>query len=216
MTIALNIHHDRHAPVHPAIADLVETCPLAWVTSRSGEATLGTPLPLVGDFDDRGRLIAFTGHFALANRQVAALRDEPRAFILFSGPQAYIAPKHVANRSWAPTWNYAVARFDCRIILLPDENETALRRLTDKMESTCGDGWTVDEVGQPRFDMMKARIIAFRAEILACDATFKLGQDEREADFATIVAGLEYPALVNWMKRARGQGADVQREGEEA
>lgn len=203
MTIPLHIRHDRDAPVHPAIAHLVETCPLAWVTSHAGEASIATPLPLVADYDGEGRLVALIGHFALANRHVAALRTDPRALILFSGPHAYIAPKHVANRSWAPTWNYSVARFDCRLAFDPDANDIALRRLTDKMEAMCGDGWTVDEVGV-RYDAMKARIIAFRAEILGCEATFKLGQDERNEDFDTIVAGLDDPQLVAWMKRARG------------
>lgn len=205
MTIPLNIHHDRHPLVHPAIADLIEAYPLAWVTSHAGEASIATPLPLVGNYDSEARLTALIGHFALANRQVAALRADPRALILFSGPQAYISPKHVANRSWAPTWNYSVARFDCRIVFDPVSNDTALRRLTDKMEAMCGDGWTVDEIGSPRYEVMKTHVIAFRAEILACDATFKLGQDERDGDFETIVAGLEYPQLVTWMKRARGQ-----------
>ena len=205
MTIPLNIHADPpHAPVHPAIAELIERYPLAWITSRIGEATLATPLPLVGQYDGNGRLIAFIGHFARANAQVAALREDARAFILFSGPQAYIAPKHVANRSWAPTWNYSVARFDCHIVFQPDHNDAALRRLTDKMEAMYGDGWTVDEVGSPRYEAMKTHIVAFRAEISGCQATFKLGQDERAEDFATIIAGLDDPELVTWMEKARG------------
>lgn len=204
MTIALNIHHDRHPLVHPAIADLIEAHPLAWVTSRAGETSIATPLPLVGDYDSEGGLTSLIGHFSLANRQVAALRADPRALILFSGPQGYVSPKHVTTRTWAPTWNYSVARFDCRIIFDPDANDAALRRLTGKMEAMCGDGWTVDEVGSPRYEVMKTLIIAFRAEILACDATFKLGQDERDGDFETIIAGLEDPQLVTWMRRARG------------
>lgn len=213
MTISLNIHHDRPAPVHPAIADLIEAHPLAWVTSHAGETTIATPLPLVADHDREGRLTALIGHFALSNRQVAALRADPRALILFSGPQGYVSPKHVANRSWAPTWNYSVARFDCHIVFDSDANDAALRRLTDKMEAMCGDGWTVDEVGSPRYDVMNTRIIAFRAEILRCDATFKLGQDERDGDFETIVAGLDDPSLVAWMKRARGETPKAKENG---
>ena len=205
MTIALNIHHDRHPLVHPVIADMIETYPLAWVTSHTGETSMATPLPLVADYDGEGHLTALIGHFALTNPHVAALHADPRALILFSGPQAYVSPKHVPNRSWAPTWNYSVARFDCRIAFDPDANDTALRRLTGKMETMCGDGWTVDEIGSPRYDVMKTHIIAFRAEILACDATFKLGQDECDGDFEAIVAGLEDRQLVAWMKRARGQ-----------
>lgn len=204
MTIALNIHADLQTPIHPAISDLIEAHPLAWVTSHAGDTSIATPLPLVADYDSEGRLAALIGHFALANRHVAALRAAPRAHILFSGPQAYVSPKHVARRTWAPTWNYAVARLDCRIAFDADANDAALRRLTDKMEAMCGDGWTVDEVGSPRYDVMKTHIIAFRAEILGCEATFKLGQDERDGDFETITAGLDDQPLVAWMKRARG------------
>src|SRR3546814_14527279 len=100
---------------------------------------------------------------------VAALRADARSQILFSGPQAYVSPKHVANRTWAPTWNYSVARFDCRIAFDIDANDKALRRLIDKMEAMVGDGWTVDEVGTPRYATMKAHIMAFRAEILGGD-----------------------------------------------
>src|SRR3546814_13731909 len=75
---------------------------------------------------------------------------------------------------------------------------------TTLFRSMCGDGWTVDEVGSPRYETMKTHIIAFRADILGCDATFKLGQDEREGDFETITAGLEDQTMVAWMKKARG------------
>ncbi|MDO9441833.1 MAG: FMN-binding negative transcriptional regulator [Beijerinckiaceae bacterium] len=200
----MSIHQAPDALVHPAVVDLIEAHPLAWVTSHAGQTSVATPLPLVGDYEDDGRLTGLIGHFALSNRQVAALREEPRALILFSGPQAYVSPKHVINRTWAPTWVYSVARFECRIDFNPDANDTALRRLTAKMEAMHGDGWTVDEVGSPRYDQMKAHIIAFRAEILGCDANFKLGQDERDENFATIVAGLDDEPLVTWMKRARG------------
>lgn len=205
MTIALHIHHDRHdAPVDPAIAALVEAFPLAWVVSRSGEATLATPLPLCADYDESGRLAAFIGHFALRNRQVEALREDSRATILFSGPSGYISPQHVAEPTWAPTWNYTVARFRARVELDVQGNDAALRRLTDKMECASGGSWTVDQVGQPKYDRMCAHIIAFRADILSCDANFKLGQDERDGDFATIVAGLGDDPLVEWMLKARG------------
>src|SRR3546814_1712446 len=106
------------------------------------------------------------------------------------------------------SWNYSVARFDCRITFDIDANDKALRRLTDKMEAMCGDGWTVDEVGSPRYATMTTHIIAFRADILGCDATFKLGQDEREGDFETITAGLEDQTVVAWKEKARGYFQD--------
>lgn len=55
----------------------------------------------------------------------------------------------------------------------------------------------------PRYEAIKARIIAFRADVLAHEATFKLGQDERPENFATIVSGLDHKDLAVWMKQAR-------------
>ena len=85
----------------------------------------------------------------------------------------------------------------------PDENDTALRRLTAKMEDDVGGGWTVDRMGE-RYERMRTRIIAFRAEIRDRHATFKLGQDERPDHFASIADRLGDRRLADWMHHFRG------------
>lgn len=205
MSIPLHFAGDRRdAPVSPDAAALVEAYPLAWIVSRDGEATFSTPLPLVAEYDAGGHLVSLLGHFARSNPQVAALERDPRATILFSGPSGYISPQHIADPSWAPTWNYSVIRFHCRLAFLPEENGAALRRLTGKMEAASGGDWTVEQVGA-KYEMMVGRIIAFRADIAAYEANMKLGQDESDANFGTIVAGLGDAPLVQWMNRARGR-----------
>jgi transcriptional regulator len=203
MNIPRHIHHDRDAVIHPGIVKLITDFPLAWVVSPNGEAMLATPLPLLGEYDADGRLVSLLGHLALANPHVEALRADGRATILFAGPSGYVSPRHVADPAWAPTWNYAVARFHCCVRLVAEESDAALRRLTDEMESATGGNWAVERMGT-RYDMMQAHISAFRADIQSCDATFKLGQDESDADFAGIVAGLPDTELVEWMTSARG------------
>lgn len=194
----------RDAPVPPYAAALVEAYPLAWIVSRDGDALLSTPLPLVAEYGADGSLASLLGHFARANRHVAALEKDRHATILFSGPAGYISPQYITDPTWAPTWNYSVVRFRCRLDFVPEENGAALRRLTGQMEAVSGGDWTVDQVGS-KYDAMLARIIAFRAEIIGCEANMKLGQDERDENFDAIVAGLGDTPLARWMERARGR-----------
>jgi transcriptional regulator len=178
---------------------LVEEYPLAWVVSR-GDAGFGaTPLPLLGETDDTGRIVALFGHFALANPQVAQLRAAPAATILFSGPQGYISPEPVSQPGWAPTWNYAVAQFDVEVEFLPQENDEALERLVRKMEADRRDPWQISRMG-PRYAQMVQRIIAFRAHVRSARGRFKLGQDESAQTLHELLTTLPNPELVRWMR----------------
>src|SRR3546814_12123632 len=106
MTIPLTIHHDRQTVVHSAIADLIESYPLAWVTSRLGDASIATPLPLAADYDAERRSTAFIGHFSLPYRHVDERRADQRSQIHFSWPQAFVYPQHVPNRPLATPCNH--------------------------------------------------------------------------------------------------------------
>lgn len=192
-----------HAPDSEAMLALIHACPLAWVVS----GTQATPLPLLPETDDEGRLVSFLGHLARSNPQAARFEGGTDGLILFAGPQGYISPKLVADPAWAPTWNYAAARFECRIALVPDETDAALRRLTDEMERVRGNGWSVAQMGA-RYDELRAHVVAFRAHILAGEGRFKLGQDEPEASFRSIIEGLEDRQLAAWMRRMRGAAED--------
>lgn len=182
------------------VATLVTRHPLAWVVS-GGPAFHATPLPLVADLAEDGSIAALVGHFALANPQVEALRMQPRALVLFQGAQGYISPELVTQPQWAPTWNYAVARFEVEVAFSPEDNGKALDRLIAHMEGDRPDRWTVAKMGE-RYEPMSRHIIAFRAEVLSCNATFKLGQDERPQSLAEILAGHPDAGLTAAMREA--------------
>lgn len=182
------------------VAALVASHPLAWVVSGA-PAFHATPLPLVADLAEDGSVAALVGHFALRNPQVEALKAHPRALVLFQGAQGYISPELVTQPQWAPTWNYAVARFEVEVTLAPEDNGEALDRLIAHVEGDHPDRWTVAKMGE-RYEPMSRHIIAFRAQVLSCDATFKLGQDERPESFAQILAGHPDAALVAAMREA--------------
>jgi transcriptional regulator len=178
---------------------LVAEYPLAWVVSR-GDAGFGaTPLPLLAETSESGRIVSLFGHFALSNPQVAQLREAPSATILFTGPHGYISPEPVSQPGWAPTWNYAVAQFNVEVQFLPHENDDALERLVRKMEADRREPWQVARVGE-RYAQMVRRIVAFRAHVQGTRGRFKLGQDESPQTLRELYSALDDPSLVRWMK----------------
>ncbi|WP_158613478.1 FMN-binding negative transcriptional regulator [Luteimonas sp. 100069] len=189
---------------HADVLALVRAYPLAWVIGHGGamEPLDATPLPLLPELDDGGRIVSFLGHFARANPQVDALRADPRALLLFNGPDGYIPPRLVSNPRWGPTWNYAVARFAVRIEFVPDENAHALKTLAATLEAGNPEPWTPERMG-PDYPRKRQHIIAFHAHVEQARATFKLGQDEQPRTFHEIVAGMDDPALRAWMVAQR-------------
>jgi transcriptional regulator len=186
-------------PNSPAdVLRLVADYPLAWVISQDLQAT---PLPLVAETDGSS-IVSIIGHFARRNPQVAMLQTNPRALILFQGPQGYISPRLVSKPSWGPTWNYAVARFEVAIEFLPDGTDAAIRTLARHVEQARRDPWSVEEMGA-RYAELRQYIIGFRAHVRATHATFKLGQDEDRDTFNEIVAGLSETSLAQWMSAQR-------------
>jgi transcriptional regulator len=178
---------------------LVRDYPLAWIVSSGGAGFAATPLPMVAEPNAAGEIASLMGHFALRNPHVEILRATPRALILFSGPQAYISPEHVTRPQWAPTWNYAVARFEVDIELLPQANGEALGKLTEQMERDRRKPWTIAKMGE-RYGRIVGHVMAFRAHVRSVDATFKLGQDETPQTFTEIVTAMPDETLVRWMR----------------
>ncbi|MFD2137249.1 FMN-binding negative transcriptional regulator [Novosphingobium resinovorum] len=181
------------------VAALVAHHPLAWVVSGA-PSFHATPLPLVADLDDEGGVAALVGHFALRNPQVEALKAHPARWCCSRGGRLHL-PELVTQPQWAPTWNYAVARLEVEVEFAADQNGEALDRLIAHMEGDRPDRWTVAAMGE-RYEPMSRHIIAFRARVLSCDATFKLGQDERPESLAQILAGHADPELTAAMREA--------------
>lgn len=201
----------RFSPRNDAdIADLVTRHPLAFVVSQGVDRVHSTLLPLRIERLDGGRIATLTGHIARANPQVAALRADPRATLLFRGPHGYVSPSWLSDRSQAPTWNYASANFAVTIDFLDDAAnlERIVRDLVDAMEAGREHAWSVDDMGA-RYAQLASRIVAFRATVNSVDAKFKLGQDERDDVYPEIIAGLrnegDHDALIAMMQQFNAQ-----------
>jgi transcriptional regulator len=181
-------------------ADLIAEYPLAWVSAAGAQASLASLLPLLAERDAEGRVTALIGHMARRNPLYAALSADPRALILFQGPQSYVSPDMAGDRAWVPTWIFAQLSIETELRFLPEGGDAALEALVNAMEAGRAEPWAVAETG-PRYRAMEQMIIAFRAEVRTLRGRFKLGQDETPDVLQKIVAHLSDPALVRWVRR---------------
>lgn len=179
---------------------LVEAYPLAWVCGGGATPIDASLLPLIGVFDDAGRLVELIGHLMRSNPLYTALSEEPCATILFAGPQVYVSPEHAGRRDWAPTWNYAQVRVGAEIEFSSALTEMSLRVLIDAMEAGRPEPWGVEELG-PRYRAMLDRIIGFRARVTSMSGKFKLGQDEDSQTLNAILDTLPDGDMTAWMRR---------------
>ncbi len=183
---------------------LVLEHPLAWVICIDPSGFRATPLPLRPRVGADGRIVALEGHMARSNAQFAALQRDARALILFSGPQGYISPSWVSNRTWAPTWNYTIVQFLATIAFdeTPARLDAHLHDLVEAMEHGRPGAWHPSEMGA-RYETLKRMIVPFEAKVVEQRAKFKLGQDETDAVFAEITDALGRSgsdALLAWMR----------------
>jgi transcriptional regulator len=179
---------------------LVLAHPLAWVVSSMAEAFAR----------HRCRCDRASGAAGVSRRSKAtwafqrALRRPParwRALILFSGPEG--TSPWVSDRTWAPTWNYAIVQFLVTIAFEePARLDAHLADLVESMERDRPRAWQPSEMGA-RYEALKRRIVPFEAKVVEQRAKFKLGQDERDSVFADISAALERAGsegLLAWMR----------------
>ena len=188
---------------HGDVASLVRHHPLAWVVTGTGYNFRTTLLPVRAEVDAQDRIVRLVGHFARSNDHVSVLQKDPQALILVLGPQAYISPSWVRDKTWAPTWNYASAQFlvDLTFFETDAAIDAHLRDLVDAMEAGRPDAWHVEQMGA-RYQRLSKGVIGFRAEVREVRAKFKLGQDERDEIYRDIAAGLQRDGdaeLLRWM-----------------
>jgi transcriptional regulator len=179
---------------------LIAEYPLAWVVARGADGD-GSLLPLIGVHDEAGRLVELIGHLARSNPLHGALTADPRAVVMFRGPQAYVSPEHAGRRDWGPTWNYVQLTVHGELTFEPEQTGRALDILTDAVEGQRPAPWRSDELGA-RYEGMLARIIGFRVRVDEVRGKFKLGQDEDVDTLRAILGAHPDPEMRAWMRRA--------------
>ncbi|MFF3980602.1 FMN-binding negative transcriptional regulator [Streptomyces sp. NPDC001828] len=133
----------------------------------------GTPgdAPLVG--------AELLGHMNRANPHWRALAPGAPALMVFQGPGAYVTPAVYHVEPAAPTWDFVSVHVRGRLRPVQDREETLriILATVAHLEGTVGDTWDpTPSLGY--FRRILPGVGAFRLEIQAVDAMFKLSQEK--------------------------------------
>lgn len=182
------------------VAALIAEYPLASICPVGNDLESSALLPLIGEYDDDGRLVSLIGHVPHNTALNAHLNRDLQATIVFHGPNGYVSPEHAKRRDWAPTWNFVQLRIATTIAVDEALTTASLDVLIAAMERNRPAPWNTAELG-PRYTAMAQHIVGFRAKVIGMRGRFKLGQDEHPATLKAILASHPDAALVKWMRR---------------
>jgi transcriptional regulator len=132
--------------------------------------------------------------FHLARGNPLAELDGREMWFSFLGPNAYVSPDWYKSRGFVPTWNYiaieasgkarALGEAELRQLLI-DLSAQQEERLRAKVP------WTIDRIPRERVAMLLNGICGFSVALDMLEGKFKLSQDKKPEDVASVIAGLE-------------------------
>lgn len=154
--------------------------PLVWMNGLNSQALDFTLIPVRVGFGSGADRLQIYGHFARRNPLAEALLSNAHAVILWRAENGYMSPTSLSDRTQAPTWLYASARFSVKVRLYGDQHSVnkELQQIVSDMERHHSGNWATSEMGA-RYDKLARGVIAFEADIVDLQIKFKLAQDER-------------------------------------
>ena len=174
------------------ILDFIHEHPFAFMTGSflSGQQ-VATQLPLLMQVRD-GELYV-QGHIMRNTDHHKALVENPKALVVFTGPQAYVSASWYTNPGIGSTWNYMSVHLAGDIRFMRDEELVAfMRRLTLQFEKGNTQSLTVYDNLPPSFlNKMMPAIVGFEIKAEKLDNVFKLSQNRDEKSYDNIIAKLE-------------------------
>ena len=194
---------DAFAPRGPDdVHDLIAAYPLAWLIAYRAEGAPSIMMPMLPEVDATGAVVGLLGHLPRSHALHGCWREEPSALALFQGPQGYMSPSWLTDRTWAPTWVSATVRIEGMVRLQPDRTDEVLERLVTNMEQGRDRPWSLPEMGQ-RYARLSRGVIGFSLTARDVRARFRLGQDERREVWRELLANNPDPGVTAWMRRFR-------------
>jgi transcriptional regulator len=157
--------------------------------------------------DCEGDQLVLFGHFAKANPQGAWLAAQGEVMAVFSGPGAYVSPRHYDTQTNVPTWNYCALHVWGALELIEGlaEKDALQKRLIAAFEPEYAEQWRgLPADYQAR---MLSAIVPFRLPVQRWELKLKLSQNRSAAERERIRTALaassrpEDQALAAWMER---------------
>lgn len=165
---------------HETLLAFAAAHPFAVICSNGAEIPLATHLPFT--IRRQEEKIMLVSHFARANPHATVLRDNDKALVIFSGPEAYISPVYYEKKENVPTWNYIAVHITGTIRLLHAEADKEKILLETILNFDPGYKKQWDELPREYISGMIKGIVAFEIEATNLEGKFKLSQNKTAAE----------------------------------
>lgn len=191
---------------------LIDEHPLALLVGPDAQGqSFGSHLPLVavdtGGPGSTGEAVVLEGHMARANPQWGWLSQQKTVLAVFSGPGAYVSPRHYDSARNVPTWNYAALHVYGKVELVDDahDKDALLKRLIGRFEPAYAEQWRGLDPDYQR--KLLGAIVGFRVRPSRWELKLKMSQNRAATERQRIRASLaasdqaEDRATAEWMAR---------------
>ncbi len=182
------------------------------VSSVDGGAPVATHVPVA--VAREGGTIVLRGHFAKANPHWRRL-EAGETLVVFTGPHAYVSPRHYDARESVPTWNYrAVHAYGHARITERDGTLDGLHALIDEHEADDRAPW--DGLSERYREGMLGGVVGFEIVVERLEGAAKLSQNKRLREQERIADALlgsdDHAARATGCEMHRRLDSDVDRD----
>ncbi|BAT59421.1 protease synthase and sporulation protein PAI 2 [Variibacter gotjawalensis] len=163
----------------------------ALLASTDGGEMLFSHIPILVDVAD-GVVTHIRGHVARANAHWQALEREPKATMIFNGPDHYISAQwYTKECPAAPSWSYAVVHAHGDVTIL---DRDGLDRVVDDLvhvnESKLPEQWPLEGYSRERRAALMPHIVGFSMRVTKLEPKFNIKRHYSDADKRGAIAGL--------------------------
>jgi transcriptional regulator len=174
------------------ILDFIENNPFAFLTGSnlSGDQVV-TQIPML--MEERQGELYLQGHIMCNTDHHKAFIENPKALLVFTGPNAYVSASWYSNTQIGSTWNYMSVHITGQINFMSKlELIELMKKLTLKFEKGNTQSQTIyDNLPAEYLDKMMPGIIGIELKAEKIEHVFKLSQNRDKASYLNIISKLE-------------------------
>lgn len=174
------------------VLDLIEQYPLAFLTGSflSGEQ-VATQVPVI--LVEREGALYLQGHVMRNTDHHKALLENPKALLVFTGPDCYVSASWYSNPQIGSSWNYMSVQVKGEVrFMSPEELVQFMRRFSLKFEKGNTASPTIyDNLSDEYTSQMMPAIAGFEIKADKIEHVFKLSQNRDESSYLNIISKLE-------------------------
>ncbi|MEO6314626.1 MAG: FMN-binding negative transcriptional regulator [Chitinophagaceae bacterium] len=173
------------------VKQFMQANPFATITGCDAhQHPVASQVPLL--LEERASKLFLLGHVQRKTDHYLALEQNPNMLAIFTGPHTYVSASWYTNPQSASTWNYITvhAKGVVKFLETPALLDI-LSRTTALFENNPNSPALVEKMPEEYVSKLMGAIVGFEMEVTHLDNVFKLSQNHKAENFASVVEHLQ-------------------------